>query len=658
MDSVACSDGHQGKGASVPMRQTKFIRILLGCCGLFLLGPACLLEPSEPVQFQVPRGGFPDFLDTPWPSDLLLRRTGDASRLDLGAFPNPSGVAFLEDYVAVIQNAPGYSSSGPLYFRVEGGVSPDTLPSDAFASTADDASMFLVALDAPSTKIPIRWRYYAAGTSFLPAGTVAAAPVLGYVVPGPAALVVTRFVQHANGRRLGPSVDMLALLKCGEIENVEVQPDCAPYATLLNALELDAEDVALMQIFTPFDATIGLRKAFEFLRSQAPPEPMVTERVPGGLYDLYTQYRGEVALAQFQAGTPPFTTNDGVTGAFVFDDDGVPIVQRSEQVRFVLTVPAGPMPENGWPIAINGHGTGGDLSTGLGMDDSAEAYQLAAAGWAMLAISEPLHATREGHRAGEEEILTFNFLNPMAGRDNWRQSALEKVQLVSMMTNLKVGAALTGDSEIRFDVERIGYFGHSQGAITGSLFLGVEDRIGGAFLSGAGGGFATSLVDKTMPVNIGEVLRTFLQMPAEEPLDVFHPVLALLQTWIEPAEPMNYGALWRHRDDRYTPHLLMTSGLQDEYTPPATHAGFAGAFELPPIVGEPSVEVLDLKALTPIPLGSVGNLQSASGEILSAGVLQFPDDGHFAVYRNPAAKRAFRLFFDTLKDGSPALGKP
>lgn len=635
------------------------LRLLgFGVWGLMLTPLACVWGPAEPVHFQIPREPFPDFLDTPWPSDLLLRPADGGGGLDLRAFPNPSGVAFLEDYVAVIQNTPGYASSGPLYFRVEGGLDPDSLPATPVDSTAPDASMYLVELAAPDRRIPLRFRYYADGTSFLPPHTVAVAPVLGYVVRGPAALMVTQRARHANGNRLGPSADMRALLTCEAVADVEVQPDCAPYASLREALGLSEDDVALMQIFTPYDATTGLRRAYQFLRAQPAPEPSSIERLPGGTYDLYAQYTGEVDLAQFQAGLPPFASSDGTTGAFVFDAAGEPIVQRGERVQFLLTVPAGTMPSSGWPVAINGHGTGGDLWTGLGMDDSAEAYQLAAAGWAMLAISEPLHATRDGHAAGEEEIQTFNFLNPMAGRDNWRQSALEKVQLVSMVETLRIPAAVSQGADITFDASQVAYFGHSQGAITGSLFLGVEDRIVGAFLSGAGGGFATSLVDKTLPVNIGEVLRTFLQMPETEVLDVFHPVLALLQTWIEPAEPLNYGALWRYRENRRTPHVLMTSGSQDSYTPPRTHAGFAGAFELAPIGGGPEMEVLTLKGLEPASLGSMGNLQSAQGEPLSAGILQYPDDGHFAVYQNPSAKRAFRHFFATLKDGVPALGKP
>jgi hypothetical protein len=36
---------------------------------------------------------------------------------------------------------------------------------------------------------------------------------------------------------------------------------------------------------------------------------------------------------------------------------GVPIVQRTNDVYFVLVLPSGPRPESGWPVAIFGHGT-------------------------------------------------------------------------------------------------------------------------------------------------------------------------------------------------------------------------------------------------------------------------------------------------------------
>jgi hypothetical protein len=272
----------------------------------------------------------------------------------------------------------------------------------------------------------------------------------------------------------------------------------------------------------------------------------------------------------------------------------------------------------------------------------------------MISTSEPLHSGRAGFSAGGEELATFNFLNPLAGRDNWRQSALEKAQLVTAVQNLEIPAAVTGTKTHRFDKDRVGYFGHSQGGIVGALLLGVEHRIHGAFLSGAGAGFAPSIIEKTEPVELARVMKTLLSLPEDEVLDRFHPIPSLLQIWVEVSEPLNYGRAWRHRRGKRVPHLVATSGLTDPYTPRRTHWALAAAFEFP--VVEPSAEAIEVLSL--LRLATTGgparaNLMSADGAALTAGLLQYPDDGHFAVFTNPDAQEAYRLFFETLWDGPP-----
>lgn len=607
--------------------------------------------PLEPVAvtMRVPDGTRQAFLETPWPSDLLRRPEGG---LDLTAFPNPQNVQTLEEYLELFQTAPGYASSGALYFHVEGGVDPASLPESPAASMQDDASMFLVELANPERRIPIEHRVYPAATAFLRAGSVAVLPLLGAVVRGPAALVVTSDVKHVSGAPLGPSEDMRALLSCKALD-VEPAPDCRPYQVLLARLGLLPDDVALVQMFTPWDATRELQAAFDWLLEQEPPAVKGIVKSDEE-HAEFIVYEGVVELQQFQRGTPPYRNFDGASGGFVVGEDGVPVAQRTEDVPFVLTVPKGQPPTDGWPVVVYGHGTGGDLRTGVGDGARFEAHQLARAGCAMLATSEPLHRGRAGFEEGSEEIGTFNFLNPLAGRDNWRQSALEKAQLVHSVVNLGIPAAVSGFKNVPFDEERVSYFGHSQGGIVGAIFVGVEHRIDGAFLSGAGAGFAPSLIEKTEPVSLEQVVRTLLSLPDDEVVDRFHPVPNLLQIWIEPSEPLNYGRLWRERSERPTPHLVATSGLLDPFTPKRTHWGLAGAFALPLVtpVSEP-VEIIDLLGVGQAEGPARGNLVDGQGRRLTAGMLQYPNDGHFAVFSNPDAQEAYRLFFETLASGAP-----
>jgi len=613
-----------------------------------LLG--CELPDSRAeVRFEIPRERFYDFLSLPWPEDTL--RTADG--LDLSAFPNPYETGLLDDYVGLFASAPGYASSGALYFAVDGGVDEASLPATPRDSIQRDSTMFLIELARPHQRLPIEWKTYPEGTSFLPPGSVAVLPLVGAIVRGPAALVVTADARALDGRRLGPSSDLLALLGCRPLEGVERMPDCAPYQRLASDIGLAPDAIALVQKFTPAVATDELLRAYEQLVAAPPPAVLDLTAAANEPSPLYALFTGTVELAQFQQGSPPHNDFDGASGGFLIDGAGVPVVQRTEDVQFALTVPLGEEPESGWPIVVYGHGTGGSLFTGVGHGPSSEAYQLARAGCAMLSISEPLQEGRAGYTEAGVGLNTFNFLNPMAGRDYWRKSTLEKVQLISVARNLAIPATVAGRA-VRFDPEQVHYFGHSQGGIVGAILLGVEQRIGGAFLSGAGGGFASSIIEKTEPVDLSEVLRSLVGLPDEEPVDRFHLIPNLMQIWVEPLEPLNYAALWRERVEGHRPHVVMSSGLMDLDTPPRTHAGLATVFGLQTV--EPvalHLDVAELQGITPVPGPAVGNQQGIAGEPLTAGLLQYPDDGHFAVFYNPDAQEAYRLFFETIQSGAP-----
>jgi hypothetical protein len=98
----------------------------------------------------------------------------------------------------------------------------------------------------------------------------------------------------------------------------------------------------------------------------------------------------------------------------------------------------------------------------------------------------------------------------------------------------------------------------------------------------------------------------------------------------------------------------MTAGLLDAYTPKNTQAALAAAYGLPLI--EPVAEawpVLDLLDIPASPSPAQGNRRDARGRALTAGVLQYPDEGHFAVFTDASAQEAYRRFFETLRQGIP-----
>src|SRR5690606_11372829 len=108
-----------------------------------------------------------------------------------------------------------------------------------------------------------------------------------------------------------------------------------------------------------------------------------------------------------------------------------------------------------------------------------------------------------------------------------------------------------------------------------------------AVLSAASAVITPSLVGKTQPVSIPLLVRTLLGLPGgslEEALEregftPEHPIATLVQTWIEVSDASNYAHLIvRSPREGFAPKsVLMTEGLLDTYSPPASIEALAGA---------------------------------------------------------------------------------
>ena len=165
------------------------------------------------------------------------------------------------------------------------------------------------------------------------------------------------------------------------------------------------------------------------------------------------------------------------------------------------------------------------------------------------------------------------------------------------------------------------------------------------------------------PVMIADLLNYFLcdGRPNEA-----HPVLSMLQAFLEPADPINYarGMLW---DDKKPPiNLLMTEGVTDGYAPWQVFEPLAIAAGLP-LLGkeEHFVSALSTAGLPRLALPVSGNLRRPNGDRVTAGFTQYKDcfyssgkacNGHFVAFNNPRARRAWVEFFRSmLKDGMATI---
>ena len=90
------------------------------------------------------------------------------------------------------------------------------------------------------------------------------------------------------------------------------------------------------------------------------------------------------------------------------------------------------------------HGTGGDVASG----HASTAGRLAAQGFAMVSMELPLHGARAEGRSFDIGVSTFNFLNPSAGRANFRQGAIDILSFLDAISKgLTIPSDITGTRE-------------------------------------------------------------------------------------------------------------------------------------------------------------------------------------------------------------------
>ncbi len=642
---------------------------------LFTLGSVACSTPDEPTSttvayFTVPRQGVEaDFFTLPWPNDVRLDPDGT---VNLEGFPTDN--ALVSVYLSVFdKEVRGWGTNSAIYFRFSAGLDASSLPATAAETLLPDASAYLVDVDPDSpdyaTRVPVEVIYGAAAGEYIGSNHLVLRPVAGFTLREATtyAAILDRTVRDGNDRPLRKALDFAYVMRDTAPEDPALEAAWQGYAPLRAYLadqSIEPTDVLNAAVFTTqriVDTMVRLRAAV--YRDMDAPPALPADLAYTGSGPGYHVYEGTYEAPVYQHGEVPYATEGG---EFVFDAAGDPVLARTEPIRFALSVPMGDMPALGWPIVLYAHGTGGSYRSFINADvarDLARIYVdgevLAQA--AVIGIDQVLHGTRCNVAACNPELNFFNFQNPIAGRDNVRQGALDNVQLLRLVEAMDTASAPETGAPIRFDPEQIHFFGHSQGGLTGPPFLAVEPKIKSAVLSGAGGNMILSLLAKTAPVNIPDLMQ--LLLGEEDPLTATHPVLSLIQFFIEPADPLNYGRTFIHEPlaDMAPKHIFVSQGWTDHYTPPLLTEALAVAIGLelvsPWIEDQPRL-ILGGQT-TGLNRPVTGNLLGGSVTGVMLQYLSWGDaDGHFVVFDNPNANQDYRHFLGTaIRDGIPTVGQ-
>lgn len=605
----------------------------------------------------------------PFPSEIYRNEQGE---IDLApAFGNPTAIFgnLLKDLKAETK---GFGTSSSLYLSFDGELDQSLLPQNGGEALLDQASLSIIDIDPSSSEFgrryPLQWRYETEATKYLPAHSLSIRLLEGINLKSTTlyALVVSDKIAKANPDFEAMLLDQMPT----EARLQKVYAQYEPLRSFIKAQSNRLPKLSNASVFKTQDAVSEMFKARDYLHTLD--RPVARSITSTGIKDSradFELFNGRYTAPKFQEGMIPYQTEGG---AMRFDANGHPIVQGEEDLRFSIAVPvetldasgqANPteMPENGWPLVIYAHGTGGNYQSFFreGIAETLVKY-----GMAVISIDQIHHGERDGGVCDTGDysacvsLLFFNFLVPLAGRDNVRQSALDLVSLMRMAQGLEIPADLSrAQRAVKIDPTKIAFMGHSQGGLNGPIFLAIEKEVKAGMLSGAGSNIAISIEQKTKPIDINRIVKLALGLPPAETLDRWHPGLAVLQMFIDVGDGGNFGPFWfdQPRDEYAPKSIFMTAGLQDDYTPPDAIFALAVSGRVPLIY----MPVLEIEALSFLNIPNTarppfqGNV--ANGKA-TAGIAQYPDEGHYVIFNSPSAKDRYAKFLrDVMKLNVPKI---
>ncbi len=633
----------------------------------FWVGASCV-EPdpdSEPVKvyFDVGRTAQ-EFYRLPFPADIQLKPGGG---IDLTGHPNPGIILEefgnpVDDYFDVIENdVDGFGAFSAVFFRFN--RTPDL---HGIKNTETKDYYYLVNIDSESEeygeRVSTSFQAKSSRGSYICHNWIGLAPPGGRPLsPNTtyAAILTTNITDKAGNPVLQDDdfTPMLAESEPSAPGLVDIWNTFAPLRTYLAEESLDPSTIAAATVFTTGRPAATIPRVREAVLQE--PEPAVIGLVSDKTNSRYEVYTGKITVPFYQDGTRPFAKPaDG--GGITYGADGLPILVEEEDVKFALSVPTGEAPEDGWPIVLYAHGTGGSEMSGIDQIAS----NMSQIGAAVIGLEQVQHGDRRGLsdddaalELNDPKYLFYNFLNPRAARDNNVQTAADYFQLVKLVENF---GGITGESVV-FDTEKIYFFGHSQGTQGGFMFAAHEPKVKGLLISGAGGFLIESLLAKKNPVDVSIAIKMAL---LDVSVDRFHPLLNLVQLAFDSVDPCNHSRyIYREsfQELEYPRrNVFMSYGIGDTFTPEATQIALVKSLNLHQW-SLPGHEIEYVNAIDALP--HTNSIDFGGGVRVTKVVVQYePDgdyDGHFVMLNHSDAVTQYINFVSTMiVDGTPTLVAP
>ncbi|MGE0786677.1 MAG: hypothetical protein AB7S26_13480 [Sandaracinaceae bacterium] len=629
----------------------------LAIAAAFVLGAAACDEPLpsddggvvDPTTIHVRfEPDATDFWRTPWPSDARLTSTGAP---DMTGFPRRRGL--MDDTLSEIEGyVRGYATTPVVYFALDKVVTDASLPENVAATDpASPIQLIDLSEDACGQRVPLEVAFAEVGDSLREDRALQVANAMGTVLtPGhPYGAIVLRTFGRADGFETTARPEAFDRALADTSGSDALSRSLDPLRRCLPTAGVALDDVAVATVFTPQDPVAEMRALRNYVMD---PDRTEMRDVGDWRYSeawsrrrlALTTYIAHVQMPIFQDGETPYELSGG---RLSFDGNGVPELQRWEEVDIAVAFGTDAVREGPSPVLVFTDGTGWDPWNHLSSNLVREALS---AGYVVCSFMPQFHGGRAGF-TGNTEISTFNIPNPPAGRANFRQQAAETSYFTRIIEERIT--ALPGIPEI--DPARIVYGGHSQGALVGSILAAVEDRFHGYVLNGLSSNLTQTILFRMDLLDFNSVIKTLYMFTGE--LDRFHPLVQIIQLGAEVVDPQNYAARWHGWDALpHGNHVFVSNGRMDTTTTARAIEHLTMSASIPPIAPPGwNIDPAGVWTGMAVPLPVSGDAMSVSGDPLTIATYLDPEQGHFTIYRVPFVRELAASFWRTSLDGVPEI---
>lgn len=611
-----------------------------------------------------------------------MLRHADGS-LDLSGFPARDHFAIEPIFDESMGEGLDHSIRPVIYFRFEGAIEDATVE-QAMASGA----IRLVDADPRSSArgevIPVEHRIFR-GANHVPDTTLAVRPRRTLRSDH---LYLALVMRDLGDTTLGTTDELERIKNTEPVTHPEIERVRALHAGAFDRLHeegIGREQIAGVAMFRTQDAMAPVREVMATVSSLPAPKLLSATwrpawdtadyRVLSGYY-CTPNLQSELEHAPFIKRGGRIVSKNGRAEVAPVPPSSpyhVPACGEYMRARVVIAVPRTPMPPQGWPLLVYGHGTTGDATSVLG--SSHFAGMAARAGMASASTDQPLHGSDDpmGMRPGSDrpvayrvgpfpiplpnkgkggELGFYNVLRPLVLRDNLRQAIADAAWLARMTLSADWTAAVGGAEPLRFHRD-FGYIaaGHSQGSQPAAVLGAMDPLARAVVLSAAGGDFSAAMFERKDAKKMRPLVELILSL-ADHELDGFHPFASAIQSVFDPVDPQTYGASYQVKPRS----VLLVSGAGDTLTVDAAGAALA--------------REMGLTALAPMPrpLRDVAAAPSVQGNgpdgKSTLALLQvapsYAYEPHFVMFRERKAQRIVEDYLRALANGehAPTLSQP